>query len=53
MVKYLSIVSLPDFNINKRIELKNSNYINKITKEFLNLDQFLKLLHCFSFRMKK
>ena len=28
----LSLVSLPNFNINKRKNIKDKNYINKITK---------------------
>ena len=32
MEKLLSMVSLPDFNLNKRETIKDINYINKITK---------------------
>ena len=28
----LSLVSLPDFNINKRVNLKDKAYMNKVTK---------------------
>ena len=28
----LSLVSLPNFNINQRIVIKDKNFINKITK---------------------
>ena len=30
----LSLVSLPDFNINKREEISDEKFINRITKEF-------------------
>ena len=34
----LSLVSLPNFNINKRINIKDEKYINKITKGvYMNL----------------
>ena len=32
----LSLVSLPNFDINKRLSITDENYINKITKEFTN-----------------
>ena len=32
----LSLVSLPDYNINKRADVKQNTYMNKVTKEFLN-----------------
>ena len=32
----LSLVSLPDFDINIRADVKDKKYINKITKEFMN-----------------
>ena len=38
----LSLVSLPDFNINKRIELKNSILMNKITKGVFELGSIFK-----------
>ena len=33
----LSLVSLPDFNINKRIDLKDKTLMNKITKGVFEL----------------
>ena len=40
----LSLVSLPNFNINQRTILKIKNLLIKLLKEFMNLAQFLKLL---------
>ena len=40
----ISLVSLPNFNINKRINNKDKKYINKITKGVYELDQYLKPL---------
>ena len=40
----LSLVSLPNFDINKREDVKDKKYINKITKGVYELGQFLKLL---------
>ena len=40
----ISLVSLPNFNINQRLTIKDEKYINKITKEFMNLVQSLKPL---------
>ena len=40
----LSLVSLPNFNINERSTINDTKYINKITKGFMNLDRFLKRL---------
>ena len=39
----LSLVSLPDFNPNKREEIVDLNYINRATKGVYELDLFLKL----------
>ena len=39
----LSLVSLPNFNINKRLLLKIKNILTKLLKEFMNLVLFLKL----------
>ncbi len=38
----LSLVSLPDFNINKRIDLKDEAYMNKITKGVFELGSIFK-----------
>ena len=38
----LSLVSLPDFNINKRISLKDKAYMNKITKGVFELGSIFK-----------
>ena len=46
----LSLVSLPNFDINLREDVKDKKYMNKITKEFMSLDQFLNLYNCPSFR---
>ena len=40
----LSLVSLPDFNINTRANIDDKKYINKITKGVYELALFLKLL---------
>ena len=40
----LSLVSLPNFDINTRANLNDKKLINKITKEYMNLVQFSKLL---------
>ena len=40
----LSLISLPDFDPNKRKKISDLNFINRATKEFMNLAQFLKLL---------
>ena len=37
----LSLVSLPNFDINKREDVKDKKYINKITKGVYELGQFL------------
>ena len=39
----LSLVSLPNFNINQRSTIKDKNYINKITKGVYELGSILKL----------
>ena len=38
----LSLVSLPNFNINKRKNIKDKNYINKITKGVYELGSIFK-----------
>tara|TARA_B100001057_G_scaffold237136_1_gene237496 strand:+ start:336 stop:2063 length:1728 start_codon:yes stop_codon:yes gene_type:complete len=38
----LSLVSLPDFNINKRVSLKDKAYMNKITKGVFELGSIFK-----------
>ena len=38
----LSLVSLPNFNINKRAKIKDKNYINKITKGVYELGSIFK-----------
>ena len=38
----LSLVSLPDFNINKRVNIKNNLYMNKITKGVFELGSIFK-----------
>ena len=38
----LSLVSLPDFNINKRENIKNKKYTNKITKSIFELGSIFK-----------
>ena len=38
----LSLVSLPDFNINERIDLSDKNYLNKITKGVYELGSIFK-----------
>ena len=38
----LSLVSLPNFNINKKVNFIDKNYINKITKGFINLGSIFK-----------
>ena len=43
----ISLVSLPDFNINKRVELTKKPPHNKITKGVFELGSILKLLHSF------
>ena len=40
----LSLVSLPDFDINKRNNISDKKYINRVTKGVYGLDQFLKHL---------
>ena len=37
----LSIVSLPNFDINKRLTISDKKYLNKITRS-MSLDQFLR-----------
>ena len=40
----LSLVSLPDFDPNKREDISDAIYTNRATlKEFMNLDLFLRL----------
>ena len=39
----LSLVSLPDFDINLRSDLREKKYINKITKGVYELGSILKL----------
>ena len=38
----LSLVSLPDFNINKRVDLKDKLFMNKITKGVFELGSIFK-----------
>ena len=40
----LSLVSLPNFDINSRANLNDKKYMNKITKGVYELARFLKLL---------
>ena len=40
----LSLVSLPDFDINIRALIKDKNILTRLQKEFMNLVQFSKLL---------
>jgi cell division protein FtsI (penicillin-binding protein 3) len=40
----LSLVSLPNFNINQRSNIKDKNLLIKLQKVFMSLAQFLKLL---------
>ena len=40
----LSLVSLPDFDINERTTIKEKNILIKLPRGFMNLAQFLKLL---------
>ena len=40
----ISLVSLPNFDINQRANIKDDRYINKITKGVYELVQFLRLL---------
>ena len=40
----ISLVSLPNFNINQRKTIKDKKFINKITKVYTSWVQFLKLL---------
>ena len=49
----LSLVSLPNFNINKRQNILDKNYINKITKGVYELDQFLRHLQLLLLLIKK
>ena len=39
----ISMVSLPDFNLNKREKINDVKFINRATKGGMNLVQFLKL----------
>ena len=39
----LSLVSLPNFDINKRSQIIDKNYINKITKGVYELGSILRL----------
>ena len=39
----LSLVSLPDFDINKRTYIEDNKYINKITKGVYELGSIFKL----------
>ena len=38
----LSLVSLPDFDINKRVRVKEKKYLNKITKGVYELGSIFK-----------
>ena len=38
----LSLVSLPDFNINKRADVRNIDFMNKITKGVFELGSIFK-----------
>jgi len=38
----LSLVSLPDYNLNQRIDLKNTNYINRATKAVYEMGSVFK-----------
>ena len=40
----IAFTSLPDFDLNKRDKITNKNYINRVSRVFMNLVQFLKLL---------
>ena len=47
----ISLVSLPNFNINKRINIKDKKYINKITKGVYELGSIFKTFYsCISIR---
>ena len=47
----LSLVSLPNFDINLRAEVKDKKYMNKITKGVYELGSIFKTFYnCFSFR---
>ena len=48
----LSLVSLPDFDPNKREKITDINFINRATKVFMSLVLFLKLLLSSSFERK-
>ena len=41
----LSLISLPDFNLNKRQELEDLSFINKVTKGVYELGSVFKTLH--------
>ena len=41
----LSLISLPDFNLNKRQTIKDLNYTNKVTKGVYELGSVFKTLH--------
>ena len=40
----LSFVSLPDFDLNERKQIKDKNYINRVSKDLMNWDLYLNLL---------
>ena len=42
MVIYISLVSLPNFNINQRTDIKDKKFINKITKGVYELGSIFK-----------
>ena len=41
-MEVLSLVSLPNFNINERLKIVDKNYINKITKGVYELGSIFK-----------
>ena len=42
IIYVISLVSLPNYNINKRINITDKNYINKITKGVYELGSIFK-----------
>ena len=45
----ISLVSLPNFNINQRLNIKDKKFINKITKGVYELGSIFKTFsNCFS-----
>ena len=40
----LSMLSIPDFDLNKRERITDKNYINRAQRQFMSLVQYLKHL---------